>query len=165
VHLDAIRIKNFRRLKEVRVDFEQDLTIFVGPNNSGKTSATHALELFLREPHYKFSIHDFSADCWGVFNQIESRTEVDFAEFPRITLDLWLEVEEADLHRVIDLLPSLDWTGSRIGLRVEFGPCDVIDLLTNYRKLNETAKQHAKYENGTLIYHPWPRSLRVLTRA
>jgi predicted ATP-dependent endonuclease of OLD family len=108
VHLNAIRIENFRRLKTAGIDFEKDLTIFVGSNNSGKTSATHAFYFFLSGPQVRFSFHDLSANCWEAFRQIETSGEADQRAFPKITLDLWLSDEEADLHRVIDLLPSLD---------------------------------------------------------
>ena len=35
-------IRNFRRLEEVEVDFEDSETVFVGPNNSGKTVSVTA---------------------------------------------------------------------------------------------------------------------------
>ena len=68
MHVKALRIRNFRRLKNVQVDLAQDISIFVGANNSGKTSATHALQLFLAASRDRFSIHDFSADTWAVIS-------------------------------------------------------------------------------------------------
>jgi predicted ATP-dependent endonuclease of OLD family len=41
-------IRNFRRLENVFVEFEASETVFVGPNNSGKTSATDVFRLFLK---------------------------------------------------------------------------------------------------------------------
>ncbi|MBU3032159.1 AAA family ATPase [Paracoccus marinaquae] len=38
--LNSVAIRNFRRLENVQIDFEDQETLFVGPNNSGKTSAT-----------------------------------------------------------------------------------------------------------------------------
>lgn len=161
MHLSAIRLENFRRLKEAQIDLEDDLTIFVGPNNSGKTSATHALNLFLAGSQARFSLYDFNADCWGKFSEIEAAALGDVEAFPRITMDLWLSVEESDLHRVVDLLPSLDWNGSRIGLRVEYGPRDIRDLLANYYAVKQASERHAQRDDqGALTYHPWPRSLR-----
>lgn len=38
--LSKAAIRNFRRLENVTIDVEEQETVFVGPNNSGKTSAT-----------------------------------------------------------------------------------------------------------------------------
>ena len=40
-------IVNFRRLEQVKIDCENTETVFVGPNNSGKTSATAIVRSFL----------------------------------------------------------------------------------------------------------------------
>ncbi|WP_416211520.1 AAA family ATPase, partial [Frankia sp. Cas3] len=40
MHLRSFAVRNFRRLKNVSVDLDEKTTIFVGANNSGKTSAT-----------------------------------------------------------------------------------------------------------------------------
>jgi|GEM_PF-4389010 len=37
--INCVRIRNFRRLKDVLINFESDISIFVGANNSGKTPA------------------------------------------------------------------------------------------------------------------------------
>nr|MBP7113695.1 AAA family ATPase [Nitrosomonas sp.] len=36
MHIHALRIKNFRRLRDVQIDLNSDISIFVGANNSGK---------------------------------------------------------------------------------------------------------------------------------
>ena len=38
MHIHALRIKNFRRLRDVQIDLNSDISIFVGANNSGKGS-------------------------------------------------------------------------------------------------------------------------------
>lgn len=69
MHIHSIGLKNFRRLNDVHVDLESDISIFVGANNSGKTSATQALELFTKGAK-DISVHDFSAGCWKTFDSI-----------------------------------------------------------------------------------------------
>jgi hypothetical protein len=66
--LQSFHIRNFRRLRDVHITLEPDRTIFVGANNSGKTSAAHALSLFLREE--KFLMYDFSAEAWNKFDDV-----------------------------------------------------------------------------------------------
>ena len=56
--IKSMHLRSFRRLENVEVGFESEETVFVGPNNSGKTSATAAFRLFLVRPDFK--VHDFS---------------------------------------------------------------------------------------------------------
>ena len=35
MYIQALRIRNFRRLKNARIDLQKDISIFVGANNSG----------------------------------------------------------------------------------------------------------------------------------
>ena len=42
-----VDIRNFRKLKQCHIDFSNETTVFVGANNSGKTSAMDALGKFL----------------------------------------------------------------------------------------------------------------------
>lgn len=46
--IDFVEIKNFRKLQSCRIDFSDKTTVFVGANNSGKTSAMLALIKFLK---------------------------------------------------------------------------------------------------------------------
>ena len=41
MYLSNIRIENYRLLKDVDVSFDRELTLFVGKNNTGKTSVRH----------------------------------------------------------------------------------------------------------------------------
>ena len=45
--IDFVKIKNFRKLKSCKIEFSDKETIFVGANNSGKTTAMDALIAFL----------------------------------------------------------------------------------------------------------------------
>jgi len=47
--IDFVRIKNFRKLKSCKIEFSDKETIFVGANNSGKTTAMDALITFLEK--------------------------------------------------------------------------------------------------------------------
>lgn len=118
MHIETLRIRNFRRLQDVRIDLASDISIFVGANNSGKTSASHALQLFMAASRERFSVHDFSAECWATMDAFGDG--VDGTVLPTISLDVWFHVDAPDLHRVVDLLPSLAWEGTLVGLRVEF---------------------------------------------
>lgn len=158
MHIHALRIKNFRRLRDVQIDLASDISIFVGANNSGKTSTAQAFQLLLGASRDRFSIHDFSAECWAEIDAFGA--QVENAELPAISLDIWFHVEAADLHRVVDLLPSLDWEGSLVGLRIEFAVSDGVALLARYQEALAKAQANASRgrDNG-VDYRPSPRSL------
>ncbi|OOQ57391.1 ATP-dependent nuclease [Mucilaginibacter pedocola] len=153
--LKTVSIRNYRRLKEAKIDFEDQTTIFVGANNSGKTSATHVFQSFLGSKP-DFSIYDFSADAWQKFDDIGKSEDLEngILNIPTIELDIWLKIDSADIDFVIDLLPTLDWTGTLVGIRIVYGPKDPKSLLQNFMKAltNSNAKKQEHY-------HPWPISL------
>lgn len=161
MHLKSFVARNFRRLKEIRVALSETTTIFVGANNSGKTSATHLFQLFLGESG-QFSIHDFSADCWDTFNKFDPGKPDGPSNLPTISMDLWFDVDENNLHRVIDLLPDLDWQDKPIGVRMAFEPRDEAALFTNYLEAREDAAAigpRDKYGDQAGAYKPWPLNL------
>lgn len=162
MHLHSLAFKNFRRLKEARIDFAHDLTIFVGANNSGKTSATHAIELFLSGARDKFTVHDFCAGCWADFEKLPAEGATDAkVEFPTISLDVWISVDADNLYRVVELLPRAAWEGSLVGLRIEFAAKDGTQTLANFKaKAAEAAKFAKTKEEGGQDYKPWPRNMR-----
>jgi len=137
VDIELLEISNFRKLLSVRIDFSRDTTLFVGANNSGKTSAMLAMRRFLSPRASPFEIHDFTlchgptlveiGDGW--LNQRDEEGSADLGVDQWVetlpTLDIWLQVNEGELHLVRDLIPTLDWSGGRIGLRLRFEPKSV----------------------------------------
>lgn len=136
MHVYTLRLKNFRRLRDARIDLDKDISIFVGANNSGKTSAAQAIAMFLGEESESFTIHDFAAETWAAMNAFGSATPD--ALLPTISLDLWLAVEEADLYHVVDLLPKATPDIKMVGLRVELASNDPAATLTRYKERRDT---------------------------
>jgi predicted ATP-dependent endonuclease of OLD family len=162
MHLKTFRIRNFRRLKDVRVDLDPETSIFVGANNSGKTSATHIFQLFLGASKGNFSVYDFTADCWTVFDGVGNDGQ-DPADLPTIDFDLWFDVDDENVHRVIDLLPDLEWDKVPVGVRLTYAPRDGEQLIKNY--LEARAKGAAKGGKESSAYESWPQNLTdYLTR-
>ncbi|ACU61675.1 ATP-dependent endonuclease [Chitinophaga pinensis] len=155
MYLKTICIKNYRRLKDVKINIQKDTTIFVGANNSGKTSATHIFQSFL-SGKADFSLHDFSVDCWKLIKDISQSTNIveDIYKLPTISLDLWFEVSEDDLNYIIDLLPNLDWASQPVGIRLMYAPKGHDNLLLEY----QTAKADAQ-KKGKDMFQPWPKDL------
>lgn len=159
MHLKKLAVRNFRRLRNVVIDLASDISIFVGANNSGKTSVGHALQLFTERG--KFSVHDFSADQWL---QIVAYGDGDAnAVLPTIEADIWLEISADDIHRVVDLLPSLAWEGSLVGMRVVFAPIDSEATRARYAEVRQRALEAVASREGP-AFDPSPRNLQDYLR-
>lgn len=157
--LKKLAVRNFRRLSNVVIDLASDISIFVGANNSGKTSVGHALQLFTGRG--KFRVHDFSADQWPQIVAF-GEGEAD-AALPTIEADIWLEISADDIHRVVDLLPSLAWEGSLVGMRVVFAPVDPDATRLRYAETRQRALQAVAAEDGA-AFDPSPRNLQDYLR-
>lgn len=58
--LQAYRLQNYRRLRDVVIELDDKISIFVGANNSGKTSAAQGLHSMLEGKKSRFKLFDFS---------------------------------------------------------------------------------------------------------
>ncbi len=163
MHLHSYRLKNYRRLRDVYIELASDISIFVGSNNSGKTSATQVLYSFVSGSKDKFSLYDFSSACWKYFDALGNLPEggAEQPELPSISLDLWFEVAASDLYLVIPLLPSTAWHGTQVGIRIEFAPRNPVELLGKFRTARAEAqtKAAALEQRENEKYVPWPKSL------
>lgn len=140
MHIQHVEVGNFRKLQAVRIDFFEQTTIFVGANNSGKTSAMVALRHFLFD-RSDFSVNDFTLTHWRKLDTVASAWEAQPPdEEPKLFewgevlpfVDVWLNVPTDELHYVQKLLPTLDWDGSNIGVRLRYEPKDAQALRQDY---------------------------------
>ncbi len=79
-----------------------------------------------------------------------------------MALDLWFQVEANDLHRVIDLLPSLDWQGTHVGIRIAFAPQNQDETLARFHERRDQAQQAAtgaQIPDGDELHVPPLRTL------
>ncbi|MCS4259518.1 AAA ATPase-like protein [Pseudomonas protegens] len=185
--LQAYRLQNYRRLRDVVIELDDEISIFVGANNSGKTSAVQGLYSMLRGEAKKFELFDFSAALWAEIDAIGRTPPGDEdapKQLPSILLDLWFRVGEDDLATAMSLLPSTEWDGKCVGIRVAFEPRDAHALVRKFHELHEkannaatalmtrnTAATEAGTENVAAViadpgeYKPWPESLtKYLTK-
>lgn len=164
MHLHSYRLRNFRRLKDAHIELADDISIFVGSNNSGKTSATQAIHAFVTGGRDRFSLYDFSSSCWKKFEEEAANIELagpipNGFSLPSIDLDLWFEVAAPDLYLVIPLLPSTAWEGTKVGIRVSLTARNPINLIQNFQEAKaKSALQTAELPPESQ-YVPWPRSM------
>lgn len=135
MRLKSYHIRNFRRLEDVKIDLEATETIFVGANNSGKTSATVVFRHFLKGASFK--IHDFSAPLMAKFDRFGAEKyeyiEENQPDLPNIDLDLWFEIDpELEYGRVAHLLPTVSLDVTEVGVRISFAVMDPKKLHAEY---------------------------------
>lgn len=175
MHIANVEIGNFRKLVATRIGFAVDKTVFVGANNSGKTSAMNALRRFLVDPR-GFTINDFSLAHWQMLNiegevwETASKSD-DVLPAPNLMhllpqLDLWLQVGKGEMHHVQKLLPTLDWTSGLLGVRLRYEPDEPTKLQQEYlaarAKAADTtaaAKKAAEGEGDPPQLELWPQNL------
>lgn len=123
--ISFVEIQNFRKLKACHIDFSEKTTLFVGANNSGKTSAMEALIRFLKE-RSKFSYTDFTISNWDLIQQIGdtwlpgSNAPADLSAWSNVlpSLDLWFDAHLNELQHISHIIPTLKWTGGLLGVRI-----------------------------------------------
>lgn len=177
MHIKDIEIGNFRKLKSVRIGVSDRTTVFVGANNSGKTSAMLALRYFLVErERSRFSLNDFTLSHWPAIDKMGLSWEEAKASDQELPapdwdaklpfLDVWLHAEKSEAHFVQKLIPTLDWDGGLLGVRLRLEPKDASELQKAFLLAREDAhkienvEQNAAGEsnqNGGVVL--WPRSL------
>ncbi len=148
-----VEIQNFRKLKSCQVEIASQKTILVGANNSGKTSAMDAMILFLKKSRRKdIATTDFTLSNWEHIDNIgEQWADADEDNKPSLTpeqwwpylpsIDIWLDANDADIHHVIHLLPTLDWTpDQKLGMRLVFAPKNIEKLYKEFRDAYQSAR-------------------------
>ncbi len=174
MNIAFVEIQNFRKLKSCRVEIASQETILVGANNSGKTSAMDSMILLLKKSRRKdIATTDFTLSNWLHINQIGMRwasnkddntDDLTLGQWlPYLpSIDLWLDINDADIHHIIHLLPTLDWTPDhQLGVRLVFAPRNVEKLYKEFRDAYQSARNTEPSESSedkpklTL----WPESM------
>jgi len=174
MNISFVEIQNFRKLKACRVEIAEQETIFVGANNSGKTSAMDALILFLKQSRRKaFATTDFTLSNWSSLDQLgmqwiavgdDEEPEIDLDALLALlpAIDVWLTADEKDLHRLAHLLPTLDWTPEELlGVRLVLAPKNIEQLYKDFRSAYKSARaaESASTKEGSSL-SLWPNSMR-----
>lgn len=170
--IEFVEIQNFRKLKSCHISFSENQTVFVGANNSGKTSAMDILILFLKKSKRKdITTTDFTLSNWSSINKIgdswidnNGDENPDFKIEPWLPLlpilDIWIKTDNSEIHYVNRLIPTLSWAGGNLGVRFCFEPKNdekLEELYRDYKKAFDSAKELTKNESNLSL---WPQSLK-----
>lgn len=176
--IEFVEIQNFRKLRSCRVAFSDKETVFVGANNSGKTSAMDALILFLKQNRRKeISTTDITLSNWYIINKIgdtwikntdPEQINLDNEQWWPVlpSIDIWLDVDNSEIHYVSHLIPTLSWTGGKLGVRLCLyfeaqGSKTIEELYKEFKTAYDSAAEiSSKSKNKSAKLTLWPQSMQ-----
>ncbi len=141
--IKEIKVENYRLLKDFSIDLEDDLSLVIGKNNTGKTSLLSVMDKFLNQSDKsKFTYDDFNIDCKEKLKDIikEETINEETFKFIGIKLKIFIEYEEKDnLSNISKVMMDLDPDNNFVILTFEY-------TLTfdNFNKLKKEFNDYSK---------------------
>ena len=136
--IERIQVKNYRLLKDFSIDLEDELSLVIGKNNTGKTSLLSVLDKFLNgSDSTKFSFDDLNIDLRKKIKKLveEELGERDDFTPVGIEMDILIKYNENDnLANLSDVMMDLDPEHQFILLRFGYvlGYDSLIELRENF---------------------------------
>ena len=113
---------------------------------------------------------------WAQINKIglnwEKQSTLPVSQIPTLeeweevlpTMDVWLQVAENEIHHVSHLLPTLDWEGGLLGVRLRFEPKKIEDFHKEYLLVRKAARDTINgakktESNGKGTLDLWPKTM------
>ncbi|MFH6960648.1 ATP-dependent endonuclease [Flavobacterium aquidurense] len=148
--IKKISVTNFRLLDDIVINIEDDITLIVGKNNTGKTSLFEVINLFF-DTKNRISFHDFSLNSHDVFESCyekyqkelliekedDKRDEIEkaiIAKMPKITLKVQVEYDKKrdSLVNISDFISDLDDAKSDAVILFKYEPKETINLFKSF---------------------------------
>ena len=146
MRIKDITVQNFRLLENVELCLEDDITLIVGRNNSGKTSLTELFRRLLDDKSPKFHIEDFSLGShehfWKAFRLFQSNMDENVVReaLPTISISLTVKYDEdEELGTLSDFVIDLDDTCTTTRIVVTYA-LDSGKIATLFEGLDEDRK-------------------------
>ena len=147
-----ILVKNFRLLKDIHVNLEDDCSIILGKNNSGKTSLLLILDRFLGSNASKpsFTFDDFNIDFKDDLKSHIEGSGRDSEEFLSYGISLKLYIEYGELDDLSNIgnkvIMDLDPDNRVVILAFEYylSKDRSLDLKRDYQEQKDKKKDKAK---------------------
>jgi putative ATP-dependent endonuclease of the OLD family len=130
MRIHRAKIRNFRLLRRVEIGFEEQTTLIVGRNNSGKTSIGEIFRRLLSDRSLSFRLEDFSLGCherfWRALQKFRAQPNEAgvLRRLPviRLTLDIGYDVNAADLGPLSECIIDLNPDCAEARLEFRFSP-------------------------------------------
>ena len=162
-----IAISNFRLLEEVKLNIEDDLTLIVGKNNTGKTSLFEVINLFFNE-RSNFSFHDFSQTTYSKFEDSLKIYEASVKEtdeekkealemslipsMPNIQLQIQIEYDKAkdSLINLSEFISDLDDSKNIATIKLQYQSKDSLRLFGAFKARKEKSQKLIEWLNANI---------------
>lgn len=150
-----ISVKNYRLLQDVSVNLENDITLIIGKNNSGKTSFFEAVKMFLTNEE-KVSFEDLSLGCYPYFEaaneyyldsiksdiseEEKKRAELRTQQFtPKIEVKIEIEYDVVDdsLIELSEFITDLDINRNDATILVTYEPKNSLGLYNSFNSRDD----------------------------
>lgn len=109
--LDFLEIKNFRCLRDVKVNFESDQTLLVGENDSGKTSIIDVLRILFDGK--KLEVEDFSYGQTNILIKVKVNENIFLVQYNNengnISKEVQLELYHDNLSSIKEKINNEDF--------------------------------------------------------
>ena len=141
MRITKLNIQNFRLLKNFSIDLEEELSLVIGKNNTGKTSLLTVLDKFLNDTK-SFSYNDFNIDFKKDLKRIVEEGTIDEENYtPKgIKLKIFIEYTETDnLANISRVLMDLDPNNNMIVLGFEYA--------LSYENIKKLKSDYQEYKN------------------
>ena len=167
-----ITVKNFRLLESICVALEDDITLIVGKNNSGKTSFFEAIKI-LTTGDEKLSFEDFTQSTYAIFKEAsnlyseskksditeEEKQELEIRiqnTIPKIELIIEIEYDKTkdSLIELSEFITDLDDTRNDATILLSYEPRNSLGLFNSFFNRVDTSIELIKYlkEHLTTFY-------------
>lgn len=107
--IKKITIQNYRLLQDFKIDIEDELSLVIGKNNTGKTSLLSILEKFLISEKNNFSFDDINISCQENIVNTINNNEYYSGTSLGIEMKIYIEYDEEDnLENISSFMLNLD---------------------------------------------------------
>lgn len=153
-----LEIDNYRLLKDFSIDLENELSLIIGKNNTGKTSILSVLDKFLgQSERMKFNFDDFNIDFK---KSLKEKVEIDAAItedcYKRSGIELRLYIEYTttdDLSNISRVMMDLDPDNNVVVIGFDYS-LDYNEYLRLRKDFNEFEAKEKQKVQEKIDYQP-----------
>ena len=171
--IKKIEVQNFRLLENIDCNLEDNITLIVGKNNTGKTSFFEALKLATATDS-KFIFEDFSQSSYVIFKSIYSKylesrkdgiTEEDkekieleiIAEIPKIKVIFEIQYNKENNESLVELsefITDLEDARNDAIICISFEPKNTLKIFQSFDKREDKTIELIEYlhKNINFLY-------------
>ena len=171
--IKKIEVQNFRLLENIDCNLEDDITLIVGKNNTGKTSFFEAIKL-ATSTDGKFIFEDFSQSSYAIFKAVYSKyleskadgiTEDDrdelekqlIIEIPRIKINFEIRYNKTNDESLVELsefITDLEDARNDATICVSFEPKNTLKVFQSFENREDKNIDLIKYlhQNIKFLY-------------